>query len=146
MQNEKGTIQQAEVQSRGGTNKTGATNGVRREVPAWWLAVPQSEKAVIRDVVASIRGLKRSKSPQISQAARKWERGIVCFIRFRLMGERPRPRGKWSPRQNGSSPLPSPVLRTPSPAPAGEGRAERTILTSSPASERSRQGVSQGRG
>lgn len=82
MQNEKGRIQKGGV---GSQNGVAAAHSARRDVPAWWLAVPQSEKAVIRDVVASIRGLKRSKSPQISQAARKWERGIVCFIRFQLM-------------------------------------------------------------
>lgn len=94
MQNEKGRIQKGELGSGDGKHLTPGASGqfVRRDVPAWWLAVPQSEKAVIRDVVMSIRGLKRSKSPQISEAARKWERGIVCFIRFRLMSETPRVR------------------------------------------------------
>ena len=86
MNNDEGQNEKAGGGSRSGTMAT------RRSAPAWWLEVPESEKAVIRDVVASIRGLKRSKSPHISRAARKWERGIVCFIRFRLMNAAPRQR------------------------------------------------------
>lgn len=93
MQNDEGKIQKTDgkhLTSR--PSPQGGEGGkvaVRQEIPAWWLTVPQSEKDVIRDLVASIRGLKRSKSPQVAQAARKWERGIVCFIRFRLMSASP---------------------------------------------------------
>ncbi len=54
--------------------------------PDWWLEVPAAEKAVIRDMLSSIRGLKCSQSGPVALAARKWERSIACFIKFRLMG------------------------------------------------------------
>lgn len=97
MQNDEGKYQKRERGSREGTNGTHLTpslspqsgeGGVRnaRQIPAWWLDVPEVEKAVIRDVLTSIRGLKGSRSPLVGQAARKWERSIACFIKFRLMG------------------------------------------------------------
>jgi hypothetical protein len=33
--------------------------------------------------------LKSSRSGPVAMAARKWERSIACFIKFRLIGERP---------------------------------------------------------
>src|ERR1041385_1762261 len=67
---------------------------VESRIPEWWVGVPAAEKAVIRDVIGMIRGLKRSRSVPVAEAARKWERGLTCFIKFRLMGERPRPRAR----------------------------------------------------
>jgi len=108
MQNNEGRIQKGEGGSRNGTrgmdgehltpspspqSGEGGKVVVRgqyqhpRPVPAWWLDVPDAEKAVIRDVLKSIRGLKGSCSPMVGRAARKWERSIACFIKFRLMGE-----------------------------------------------------------
>lgn len=61
------------------------------------MELPDAEKAVIRDVIGMIRGLKQSPSWQVARAARKWESGIVCFIKFRLIrrasltGERMKP-------------------------------------------------------
>ncbi len=83
MQNDEGKIQ------NGANQKLESNARSPQHIPSWWLAVPQSEKDVIRDVVTAVRGLKRSKSPQVALAARKWERGIVCFIRFRLMSAGP---------------------------------------------------------
>jgi len=62
----------------------------RVPIQDWWAVVPDAEKAVIRGLIRSARGLKRSPSWQVAQAARKWERSITCFIKFRLMGETPR--------------------------------------------------------
>jgi hypothetical protein len=87
-----GAKENQKAEHREGTNRTEGTwnaeRGVRIKpaIPDWWLEVPDAEKAVIRDVLTSIRGLKGSRSPQVGQAARKWERSIACFIKFRLMG------------------------------------------------------------
>jgi hypothetical protein len=62
--------------------------------------VSAGEKAVIRDVVGAIRGLKRSRSWQVAQAARKWERGITCFIKVRLINDR-KAEAKGSAKENG---------------------------------------------
>jgi len=51
-------------------------------VPDWWVAVPAEEKAVIRDVLNAIRGLKHSRSAPVSLAARKWERSIAFSSSF----------------------------------------------------------------
>ena len=67
-------------------NENGKSNNGASQIPAWWLEVPAAEKAVIRDVISSIRGLKNSRSGPVAMAARKWERSIGCFIKFRLMG------------------------------------------------------------
>ena len=66
-------------------NENGKSNNGVSQIPAWWLAVPAAEKAVIRDVISSIRGLKNSRSGPVARAARKWERSLACFIKFRLM-------------------------------------------------------------
>jgi hypothetical protein len=79
MKNEDGRIQ-----SGGRSAERGARNA--GQIPKWWREVPAAEKAVIRDVLTAIRGLKASRSLLVGQAARKWERSIACFIKFRLMG------------------------------------------------------------
>jgi hypothetical protein len=35
-----------------------------------------------------MRSARRSKSPAVAQAAVKWERALVCFIKVRLIAER----------------------------------------------------------
>lgn len=107
-------------------NENGKSNNGASQIPAWWLEVPAAEKAVIRDVINSIRGLKSSRSWPVAMAARKWERSIGCFIKFRLMGERPQRRRT----------LPSAEPR------CGDGARP----TSSPASGRSQPGVSPSQG
>ena len=67
-------------------NENGRLNNGASQIPAWSLAVPAAEKAVIRDVISSIRGLKSSRSGPVAMAARKWERSIACFIKIRLIG------------------------------------------------------------
>ena len=69
------------------TENGGDNNGAGRN-PLWWVVVPTAEKAVICDLVAAMRGVKGSRTGPNAQAARKWERRIVCYIKFRLMAEK----------------------------------------------------------
>ena len=63
--------------------------------PDWWRGLSAGEKAVIRSLIEAMRGLKRSQERQVAQAACKWERGITCFIKLRLMHDgRTRRRGE----------------------------------------------------
>ena len=55
------------------------------QIPQWWLMLPHEEKEVLHGIVRGIRLLKRSQSPQVANAAAKWERSITCFIKCRLM-------------------------------------------------------------
>jgi hypothetical protein len=59
--------------------------------PEWWTAVPEGEKTLLHAVGRMLRGAKRSQLQEVARAAAKWERGIGCFIKVRLMHER-RPR------------------------------------------------------
>ena len=54
-------------------------------MPEWWAALPEGERKVLGEVRRMFRGLKRSRVPQVARAAVKWERGIGCFIKVRLM-------------------------------------------------------------
>ena len=83
-------------------NENGGANNGAVGSPDWWLEVPAAEKAVIRDMLTSIRGLKCSRSGPVALAARKWERSIACFIKFRLMGERPRSRERFTSSRSAS--------------------------------------------
>ncbi len=58
--------------------------------PDWWVAVPESEKIVLRNAIGAIRLQKKSRSPQIASAAQKWDATISCFIRARLMNRKVR--------------------------------------------------------
>jgi hypothetical protein len=60
------------------------------QLPEWWVAVPETEKAVLRNVINSIRALKKCSSPQIASAAQKWDATISCFIRTRLINQKVR--------------------------------------------------------
>ncbi len=55
---------------------------------AWWRRVPGGERAVIHAVLWMLRGARRSRVREVAQAAVKWERGLACFIKVRLMGEK----------------------------------------------------------
>jgi len=61
-------------------------------VPDWWAVVPAGERTLIHAVVRMLRSAKRSELQEVAQAAAKWERGIGCFIKVRLMHEGPRKR------------------------------------------------------
>ena len=57
----------------------------RSRAPEWWTVVPVGERKVIRAVVEMLRGAKRSEFREVARAAAKWERGLGCFIRVRLV-------------------------------------------------------------
>lgn len=83
--------QRSEVGGQPGESGMAAARGTEAGgIPDWWGDVPAAEKAVIRGILGSARGLKQSRLWPVAQAARKWESGIACFIKSRLMGERRR--------------------------------------------------------
>jgi hypothetical protein len=57
--------------------------------PEWWTRLPAGERALIRAVLRMLRSARRSRVREVARAAVKWERGINCFIKVRLMNERP---------------------------------------------------------
>jgi hypothetical protein len=58
----------------------------------WWTRLPAGERVVIRAVVKMLRGARQSQVRDVARAAVKWERGIGCFIKVRLMRDNPRRR------------------------------------------------------
>jgi hypothetical protein len=52
--------------------------------------LPGGERALIRAVVGLLRCAKRSQVREVARAAAKWERGLGCFIKVRLIGEKQR--------------------------------------------------------
>jgi hypothetical protein len=69
--------------AEGGSQKWGIT-----AVPDWWTAVPKGERALLHAIARMLRSAKRSQLPEVARAAAKWERGIGCFIKVRLIGEK----------------------------------------------------------
>jgi len=69
---------QAGVAVRGG-------EGVKRL--EWWDALTLGERKLICNVMRMLRGAKQSELRDVAIAAAKWERGIGCFIKVRLVGE-----------------------------------------------------------
>jgi hypothetical protein len=51
----------------------------------WWESLTAGERKLICCVMRMLRGAKRSHSRDVAGAATKWERGIGCFIKVRLM-------------------------------------------------------------
>jgi hypothetical protein len=70
----------------------------KREIPEWWADVPTEEREVLCEVMRMVRGLKRSRVPQVARAARAWECGLGCFIRVKLMSRSSARRGTGSVR------------------------------------------------
>jgi hypothetical protein len=60
-------------------------------VPEWWATIPDGEKTLLHAIARMLRSAKRSELHEVARAAAKWERGIGCFVKVRLMHER-RPR------------------------------------------------------
>jgi hypothetical protein len=60
--------------------------------PDWWMAVPAGERALLRAIARMLRSAKCSQLPEVARAAAKWERGIGCFVKVRLMNARPKGR------------------------------------------------------
>jgi hypothetical protein len=65
-------------------------------MPEWWAVAPAGERRFLGGLARMMRSAKGSKSPDVAQAASKWERALGCFIKVRLMGERRRAaRRRW---------------------------------------------------
>jgi hypothetical protein len=56
----------------------------------WWASLPAGEKDVIRSIMRMLRSAKQSQVRDVARAADKWEKGIGCFIKVRLMHTRRR--------------------------------------------------------
>jgi hypothetical protein len=69
----------------------GQTQVTQPEIPEWWATIPEGEKALLHTVARMLRSAKQSELQEVARAAAKWERGLGCFIKVRLMHER-RPR------------------------------------------------------
>ena len=52
----------------------------------YWESLTAGERKLICCLMRMLRGAKRSQSLDVAGAATKWERGIGCFIKVRLMG------------------------------------------------------------
>jgi hypothetical protein len=59
-------------------------------VPDWWTAVPKGERALLHAIARMLRSARRSQLPEVARAAAKWERGIGCFVKVRLIREKQR--------------------------------------------------------
>jgi hypothetical protein len=65
----------------------------------WWEALTSGERKLICSLMRMLRGAKRSQLRDVAVAAKKWERGLGCFIKVRLMnGYKP---GRNSKRKSG---------------------------------------------
>jgi hypothetical protein len=56
-------------------------------IPEWWAAIPEGEKTLLHAIARMLRSAKRSELHEVARAATKWERGIGCFVKVRLMTE-----------------------------------------------------------
>ena len=81
---------EARAEQRSGVG--GQKSESRSRAPEWWTVVPVGERKVIRAVVEMLRGAKRSEFREVARAAAKWERGLGCFIRVRLVNAKRRRR------------------------------------------------------
>ena len=65
-------------------------NGQKSEICRleWWEALTPGEKKLICNLMRMLQGAKRSQLQDVARAAAKWERGIGCFIKVRLMNDR----------------------------------------------------------
>jgi len=69
--------------AEGGKQKSGIS-----AAPDWWMAVPAGERALLHAIARMLRSAKRSQLQEVARAAAKWERGLGCFIKVRLIGEK----------------------------------------------------------
>jgi len=149
MNNEEGRTQKAEGK-RQGTTGTDAANGAgdSRRVQEWWDRLSQGERRLICSVMGLLRGAKRSQLQDVARAAAKWERGLGCFIKVRLMngasrtGHLSKGAGQLQ-RRVSITVLPTPAHSSPSlrsPAPQ-RGEGVTPGVTSSPSAARSLRGV-----
>jgi hypothetical protein len=66
----------------------------------WWASLSQGERRLIRSVMGLLRGAKRSQVVEVARAAAKWERGIGCFIKVRLISAQSAERGRRNGKGN----------------------------------------------
>ena len=59
------------------------------ELQEWWGNLSNGERRLIWSVMKLLRGAKRSEVEEVARAAAKWESGIGCFIKLRLMSTAP---------------------------------------------------------
>ena len=67
------------------------TSGIRRgtpEIPEWWATLPEGEKRLLHAIARMLRSAKRSELEEVARAAAKWERGLACFIKVRLINQK----------------------------------------------------------
>ena len=62
--------------------------GREAEAQVWWRNLSQGERRLICSLMGMLRGAKRSQVVEVARAAAKWERGLGCFIKVRLIHER----------------------------------------------------------
>ncbi len=77
----------ATVEGSAAVGKSEGRNPKTEVKPAWWVALPAGERAVIRAVADVLRQAKESASLDMARAGTKWERALGCFIKVRLKGE-----------------------------------------------------------
>jgi hypothetical protein len=51
----------------------------------WWEALTSGERKLICSLMRMLRGATRSQLRDVAVAAKKWERGLGCSIKVRLM-------------------------------------------------------------
>ena len=70
----------------------GGEGEIRREGQVrrleWWESLTLGERKLICSLMRMLRGAKKSELRDVAIAAAKWERGIGCFIKVRLMNDR----------------------------------------------------------
>lgn len=71
------------------------SRGAASGAPDWWARVPAGERTLLRAIARMLRSAKRSQLQEVARAAAKWERGLGCFIKVRLMHEGSRRKGSF---------------------------------------------------
>jgi hypothetical protein len=61
---------------------------MRRNNDEWWDSLTSGEKLFLRSLMRMIQSARRSQVQDVARAARKWETGLACFIKVRLMNRR----------------------------------------------------------
>jgi hypothetical protein len=69
----------------GGPSGRARSEAGRDRQPAWWERLPAGEKYVLRQIADHLR--KAKADPTMAAAAAKWETRLICFIKFRLIGQ-----------------------------------------------------------